>query len=254
MSCSSQSGRSVEEEGWKFGKTIKFSLTKKGGGGSKQKGWRVRWAVLKHKHARPQPKTATKVQKGQRQPEGTGSKHLLCYRTMASRENPLRRGESFPRTREVGNTQGKTPYERDEFTRSVPACHSRKETILCPFLPHPHWALAGRRRCLRTASGTPQAFLHRAAASGLTVALRTTAVATPPNPARQKTPARHGPWWSGGGGRRRTIGRRRAKRGSLAGAYWLRQARATPPPSFPLVARVRRAPPCPPPLRGHLSL
>lgn len=173
---------------------------------------------------------------------------------MASRENPLRRGESFPRTREVGNTQGKTPYERDEFTRSVPACHSRKETILCPFLPHPRWALAGRRRCLRTASGTPQAFLRRAAASGLTVALRTTAVATPPNPARQKTPARHGPWWSGGGGRRRTIGRRRAKRGSLAGAYWLRQARATPPPSFPLVARVRRAPPCPPPLRGHLSL
>lgn len=107
---------------------------------------------------------------------------------MASRENPLRRGESFPRTREVGNTQGKTPYERDEFTRSVPACHSRKETILCPFLPHPRWALAGRRRCLRTASGTPQAFLHRAAASGLTVALRTTAVATPPQPRAPEDP------------------------------------------------------------------
>lgn len=37
LSCSSQSGRSVEEEGWKFGKTIKFSLTKKGGGEASRK-------------------------------------------------------------------------------------------------------------------------------------------------------------------------------------------------------------------------
>lgn len=100
----------------------------------------------------------------------------------------------------------------------------------------------------------PIALPHRAAASGLTVALRTTAVVPPPPPRAKRPPpgtGRGGP--AGVEGAARLAGGEPSAARSL-GAYWLRQVEATPPPSFPLVACVRRAPPCPPPLRGHLSL